>query len=101
MLIGINYCDYCGSAGSIEFGMCQVCLKDYSENEEGSSQGLKLVSPIPKQDPLNDDFTIEHRGEWMAEASSAWRDPGVTSGLQKEAHYFFRFASSDPVNSDC
>ncbi len=23
-------CDYCGSAGSVEFNMCQVCLKEYS-----------------------------------------------------------------------
>ena len=28
-----NHCDHCGSAGSIEFGMCQVCLKDYSRDE--------------------------------------------------------------------
>jgi len=27
-------CQHCGSAGSIEFDMCQVCLFDYSGKEE-------------------------------------------------------------------
>lgn len=30
-------CENCGSAGSIEFGMCQVCLYDYSRAEEGEA----------------------------------------------------------------
>ncbi len=28
-------CIFCGSAGSIEFDMCQVCLFDYARLEEG------------------------------------------------------------------
>ncbi len=27
-------CERCGSAGSIEFGMCQVCLYDYLREEK-------------------------------------------------------------------
>lgn len=26
-------CERCGSAGSIEFGMCQVCLAEYPDEE--------------------------------------------------------------------
>ncbi len=28
-------CERCGSAGSVEFGMCQVCLHDYTQAERG------------------------------------------------------------------
>jgi hypothetical protein len=27
-------CEYCGSAGSVEFDMCQVCLKDHTESDD-------------------------------------------------------------------
>jgi hypothetical protein len=27
-------CDYCGSAGSVEFNMCQVCYRDYSKDDD-------------------------------------------------------------------
>jgi hypothetical protein len=36
-------CDRCGSAGSIEFEMCQVCFKDYSKAKESGIRKLKLI----------------------------------------------------------
>ena len=26
-------CDYCGSAGSVDFDMCQVCLRDHASDD--------------------------------------------------------------------
>jgi hypothetical protein len=36
-------CDRCGSAGSVEFEMCQVCFKDYSKAKESSIRRLKSI----------------------------------------------------------
>jgi hypothetical protein len=36
-------CDRCGSAGSIEFEMCQVCFKDYSKAKDSGIRRLKLI----------------------------------------------------------
>lgn len=33
MLVGL-YCPRCGSAGSIEFDMCQVCLYEFQDTED-------------------------------------------------------------------
>lgn len=32
-MIELYRCQHCGSVGSIEFDMCQVCLHDYSRAE--------------------------------------------------------------------
>lgn len=38
----ISRCDRCGSAGSVEFGMCQVCFKDFTRREEeGDAAALR------------------------------------------------------------
>ena len=34
-------CDRCGSAGSVQFGMCQVCLKDYTDREDRHDGGAR------------------------------------------------------------
>jgi hypothetical protein len=59
-----NYCSHCSSAGSIEFGMCQVCLKDYSRNETyfgGRSQSALAFYHHPQtgeaHSPGSFDFT--------------------------------------------
>jgi hypothetical protein len=37
-------CDRCGSAGSIEFDMCQVCYKDYSREGRSGLQWAALLA---------------------------------------------------------
>lgn len=36
-MVGLYRCPRCGSAGSIEFDMCQVCLYDFSKAEEAEA----------------------------------------------------------------
>ena len=39
----IPRCDNCGSAGSIEFGMCQICYKDFSGPDPGLETELSRL----------------------------------------------------------
>ena len=41
-------CDRCGSAGSIQFNMCQVCLKVYEDddNRAAGSRGSRLSTAV-------------------------------------------------------
>lgn len=34
LLVGLYRCPRCGSAGSIEFDMCQVCLYDFGKTDD-------------------------------------------------------------------
>jgi len=43
-------CDRCGSAGSIEFDMCQVCYKDYSGYPRGEIETNRLMQQIEAMD---------------------------------------------------
>ena len=59
-------CERCGSVGSIEFDMCQVCLYDYScvENDPGYS----LVSLPGCVSGARGDVVLEDRRESEREA---------------------------------
>ena len=50
-MVGLYRCPHCGSVGSIEFDMCQVCLYDYAGagKEEGSQKEL-----LPRQGSFSD-----------------------------------------------
>jgi hypothetical protein len=51
-----NYCTRCRSAGSIEFGMCQVCLADYSHDEDyfgGRSRSMLTYYRRPPREVMN------------------------------------------------
>lgn len=34
-------CERCGSVGSVEFDMCQVCYRDYSRDETVSEERIR------------------------------------------------------------
>lgn len=54
-------CERCGSVGSIEFDMCQVCLYDYSSVED--DPGFSLVSLPAYASEARADGAVEDRRE--------------------------------------
>lgn len=47
-MVGLYRCPRCGSVGSIEFDMCQVCLYDYagSDNREFTENGYFAIEAV-------------------------------------------------------
>jgi hypothetical protein len=51
-------CDYCGSAGSVEFNMCQVCLRDYAGTAERPGEEPRVSALATKVDRIIADTTL-------------------------------------------
>ncbi|MEW6553768.1 MAG: hypothetical protein AB1384_05730 [Actinomycetota bacterium] len=45
-------CDYCGSAGSVEFNMCQVCLKDHAGAADRHGGKLRVTALAAEVDRI-------------------------------------------------
>ncbi len=63
-------CDRCGSAGSIEFEMCQVCFKDYSKARESGLRRLKSIGHSLMGETESDGPLVAPVAEGMARAYS-------------------------------
>ncbi len=48
----VNDCTWCGSAGSIEHGMCQVCLMPYPEEHIEMPDPNDPRAPVELASPL-------------------------------------------------
>jgi hypothetical protein len=70
-LMESQHCDRCGSAGSIEFEMCQVCFKDYSKVAEGKARVLKFSNYGPRKENIINLPPFLSENERVAKAFSA------------------------------
>jgi hypothetical protein len=53
----VTDCTWCGSAGSIEFGICQVCLMPYPEEH------IDLPDPNDPAAPVEPRVSLHHEQE--------------------------------------
>lgn len=62
-MVGLYRCPRCGSAGSIEFDMCQVCLYDYSKREEADfiAGGQAFFERSLREQPVYAGESDDHR----------------------------------------
>lgn len=62
-MVGLYRCSRCGSAGSIEFDMCQVCLYDYSRWEEADflAGDLAFLDRSLREQPIYEGKSDDNR----------------------------------------
>jgi len=51
-------CTWCGSARSIEYGVCQVCLMRLPEGADPERVVIELRDPAAPPDPLPDEPSV-------------------------------------------
>jgi hypothetical protein len=61
----VNDCTWCGSAGSIDHGICQVCLMSYPEER------IELPDPNDPRAPVEPAAPVIRQAQAEAEAETA------------------------------